>query len=88
MIEFYVEQTRETVTDTWSSAPTMADLVKQVGGRFTVLVKSSNDNLTRRVFISRLETDVELTSTEIETLLSMGFVNVQDDDAKNIPDRQ
>jgi hypothetical protein len=84
--DFMYEQKRETVTDGWGDEISLALLAEKLNEpRVSYRIYYSNDNLTRRIFVSRGWPNG--TAKETEIMLGLGFVIAQDDDADNIPDQ-
>lgn len=84
MQDFYFEKTRTSVAEDWPESFSLEDLaqalrIEQVRYR----IYYSRDNLTLRLFVFR----PHCTSTELETMLGMGFVFANDGDTENIPDK-
>jgi hypothetical protein len=84
--DFMYEQKRETVTDGWGDEISLALLAEKLNEpRVSYRIYYSNDNLTRRIFVSRGWP--KGTAKETEIMLGLGFVMAQDGDSDNIPDQ-
>jgi len=84
--DFMYEQKRETVTDGWGDEISLALLAEKLNEpRVSYRIYYSNDNLTRRIFVSRSWPNGTVKETEI--MLGLGFVIAQDGDADNITDQ-
>ena len=86
MQDFVYEQQRDAVTDGWGDEISLALLAeKLIEPRVSYRIYYSNDNLTRRIFVSRGWSNG--TAKETEIMLGLGFVIARDGDADNIPDQ-
>jgi hypothetical protein len=82
--DFYLEQSRFSVTEDWGDEVTASILADKFNvSRVSYRIYYAKDNLTRRIFIFR----GNCTEFEMETLLGLGFVFAKDGDTENIPDQ-
>ena len=84
--DFMYQQQRDTITDSWGDEMSLALLAEKLNQpRVSYRIYYSNDNLTRRIFVSHGWPNG--TAKETEIMMGLGFVIAQDSDADNIPDQ-
>ena len=86
MNDFMYEQQRESTVQDWGDEVSLAVISEKLNvPRAPYRIYYSNDNLTRRIFVSRGWPNGTVKETEI--MLGLGFVIAQDGNADNIPDQ-